>query len=81
MKVMMWEPTEAWIMKNMFCDMCGKSCKTPLNLVESSSWEAHWGYGSHHDGESWLCELCESCSEKVKKFIESQGGHIQVGGC
>lgn len=79
MKVMVWKPTEAWVMKDLLCDMCGKSCNTSIGLVESSFWKAFWGYGSHHDGETWECDLCEACSERVKTFIESQGGRVQVG--
>ena len=61
------------------CDMCGESCTTPEDTSEYAEFTASWGYESHmKDGQTWDCVLCEACAERVKQFIESQGGKVVV---
>ena len=48
------------------CDGCGKECDND----EHATFEAVWGYWSNQDGQLWNCDLCGSCAEKVKAFIE-----------
>jgi hypothetical protein len=62
---------------DIICDMCGKSCKGEMNY-EVATLEAYWGYSSKKDLDKWECHLCESCADKVKGFIESQGGKVRV---
>ena len=63
----------------VICDICGKSCKDNFNMnYEFSSLSASWGYGSHKDGSLWGGDFCEGCSDKIKDFIESLGGKLEI---
>ncbi len=61
------------------CNICGESCNTFCDF-EYSHIEANWGYGSRRDREEWTAELCEDCSEKLERWIISQGGKIDKSG-
>jgi len=66
-------------LEDIICDICGKSCKDDLNMnYEFSTLSASWGYGSHADTTQWYGEFCESCSGKIKEFIESLNGKLEV---
>lgn len=65
------------ILTDTICDWCGKSCKQDMDY-ECSIFQAHWGYGSKKDCESWECYLCEDCSDKLKDYIEKKGGKVIV---
>lgn len=52
------------------CDACGKSCTIIDGIMEYGIIEAFWGYGSKKDGNKYEKELCESCFDKVTKFVE-----------
>lgn len=61
------------------CDICGKSCKTDFGLTECAELYSHWGYASNKDGEKHMCQMCETCYDKVKSFIvEELGGKVEV---
>ena len=65
--------------EDILCDICGKSCKdNSSNLYEFLTLHASWGYGSHRDCTTWDGEICESCSDKIKLFIESLGGRLKI---
>lgn len=44
------------------CDVCNENC-TPAEGYDPlfGLMRAQWGYGSHHDGETYEVHLCESC--------------------
>jgi len=68
------------------CDACGQECykhadpKERPHSDEHATFSAHWGYHSNNkDLDRWNCDLCESCAEKVKDFIEKTlGGKVRV---
>ena len=62
------------------CDWCRESCKKRENpdIYEYGNFRACWGYDSNHDTELWDSDLCEGCCEKIKEFIESNGGTVHV---
>ena len=66
------------VLIDMTCDMCGISLASLDLDYNLANFNAYWQYGSKYDGESWDCDLCESCAEKVKAFIESTGGRVIV---
>jgi hypothetical protein len=66
------------VLDDIVCDICGKSCYCTCDF-ELATLHAVWGYGSSKDGQEWVCEMCESCSEKIKEFIESLGGVVKIG--
>lgn len=43
------------------CDVCGRSTKIEGYGHQFGSLQAHWGYGSQHDGERYEVHLCEAC--------------------
>ncbi len=79
--------------KIVFCDICKKSCR-PLSLtdeyceevlgfdpMEYMTMKDSWGYFSENpnrDTEVHKCVMCQPCYEKVKGFIESLGGKINI---
>ncbi len=62
---------------DIICDMCGKSCKDKMGAnYEHSTFYSIWGFCSKRDGFKWNAHYCEECSEKIKDFIETQGGNV-----
>lgn len=64
--------------EDIVCDVCGNGCRnecgdlvSDIGMVEYATLEALWGYCSTRDGESYRCEMCEGCFEKVSAFIDS----------
>lgn len=45
----------------MKCDVCGNSAQVEGGGLEFGTLQAHWGYGSKHEGERYEVHLCESC--------------------
>jgi hypothetical protein len=68
------------------CDACGQACQKVagnapgIHSDEHATFSAHWGYYSNSkDMSLWRCDLCETCAEKVKDFIEKTlGGKVRV---
>lgn len=74
-------PTETRI--GWVCDVCGQNCQKHPNVPHSTElalFSASWGYWSDNkDMDRWDCDLCESCAEKVRDFIEKTlGGKVRV---
>jgi hypothetical protein len=71
---------------DVVCDRCGQSCinwklwgapesvENATAIAEYATFEAHWGYGSRHDGDHWLAHLCEACAEAVRDVIDAGAG-------
>lgn len=66
----------------IICDMCGKSCLPnpgdPRWGFEYATLEASWGFLSDWDLECHYAHFCIECYKKIKKFIEDNGGKINV---
>ena len=65
------EMAEHEIIKDVICNMCGKSCK-PYDGFDHgfscATLTAHWGYFSdNRDGEIHEAHLCQKCWEKITK--------------
>jgi tRNA U54 and U55 pseudouridine synthase Pus10 len=57
--------------KEKVCDICGTTCKKKNYCDnEYAVLKATLGYNSKKDLEKHKCVLCESCYDKVRKFIE-----------
>lgn len=70
------------------CDVCGNTCfkETGIERLDSTEYavlSADWGFWS--DGKDLTrheCHLCESCYEKVRKYIEQVlHGRVRVIDC
>ena len=64
------------VLEDVFCDICGKSCSSECSMgdptmLEYATLEVFWGYCSRKDGDNYSCEMCESCFDKIKSFIDS----------
>jgi hypothetical protein len=55
------------------CDVCKSSCKKHYN-IESATLSAYWGYDSKRDGEAFDIDICESCFDKLIKFMSDLRG-------
>lgn len=58
---------------DIVCDICKKSCVRYEDNIDSAEYgtiEAYWGYFSKKDGETFNCEICEDCFDKVISFLE-----------
>lgn len=43
------------------CDVCSVSTRLDLGGYQFGTLQAHWGYGSAHNGERYEIHLCEGC--------------------
>lgn len=43
------------------CDVCQLSTRVTSGELQFATLQAHWGYGTKHDGERYELHLCESC--------------------
>lgn len=43
------------------CDVCGASTQMDEGGYQYGTLQAHWGYGTKHDGERYEAHLCEHC--------------------
>ena len=46
---------------DVVCDVCLCSTQVANGGLEFATLQAHWGYGTTHDGERYEIHLCESC--------------------
>jgi hypothetical protein len=53
---------------DIICDICGASCRKTCD-IESAKLFAHWGYDSKRDGDVFDIDICESCFEKILKYM------------
>jgi hypothetical protein len=57
---------------DVICDVCGVSCRTPLDDYEYATLNATWGYHSRKDGQTDSLDLCENCFDDAVKYLKSQ---------
>ncbi|MGP9590409.1 hypothetical protein ACT3UM_16310 [Halomonas sp. AOP13-D3-9] len=55
------EKVEVDAVTDVVCDVCLTSTRTAGENLEYATLQAHWGYGTQHDGERYELHLCESC--------------------
>lgn len=59
MKRVTTQPAETVV--DIVCDVCGQSTRVDGFGLQFGTLQAHWGYGSKHDGERYEVHLCEMC--------------------
>lgn len=52
-------PTET--VADITCDVCYQNTRVEGYGLQFGTLQAHWGYGSKHDGERYEVHLCEPC--------------------
>lgn len=43
------------------CDLCQCSTRLVTGGLQFATLQAHWGFGTKHDGECFELHLCENC--------------------
>jgi hypothetical protein len=57
------------VVKDITCDICGKSCLTDYGF-EYLTMKANWGFMSNKDLEIWEAHICEKCvDDKLVNLI------------
>lgn len=46
---------------DVVCDVCRSSTRLDSGVHQFGTLQAHWGYGSAHDGQRYELHLCEEC--------------------
>lgn len=59
MKHVVSQPAET--VADITCDVCCQSTRVEGYGQQFGTLQAHWGYGSKHDGECYEVHLCEPC--------------------
>lgn len=54
------------------CDVCGTSTRIEANGYQFGTLQAHWGYGTLHDGERYEVHLCEHCFFQTLASLKQQ---------
>jgi hypothetical protein len=49
------------VVSDLRCDVCLDSTRVEGGSLQYGVLQAHWGYGSAHDGERYEIHLCERC--------------------
>lgn len=60
---------------DVVCDVCRFTTRVDGGGLQFATLQAHWGYGSKHDGERWEIHLCESCFFKLLPALNKRGVH------
>ena len=55
------EKKEVETVSDILCDVCLDSTRVAGDGLQYAILQAHWGYGSAHDGERYEIHLCERC--------------------
>lgn len=70
--------------RDVVCDVCRLTTKVHNGGLQFATLQAHWGYGTKHDGERYEIHLCEGCFFQavagLKQERRSQGLFDDDGG-
>lgn len=85
------EKVEVDAVTDVVCDVCLTSTRVVGGGLEFATLQAHWGYGTQHDGERYELHLCESCffstlgnfkqERRIQNLFseDSCSGHLSAG--
>lgn len=68
----MTEKVEVDTVTDVRCDVCLISTQTTSGGLEFAILQAHWGYGSRHDGERYEVHLCEGCFFSTLAYFKQE---------
>lgn len=57
---------------DIHCEVCGESTRVPGYGQQYGTLEAHWGYGSNHDGDYYCVRLCEPCFFAALAYLRQE---------
>lgn len=66
------EKVEVDAVTGVRCDVCLSSTQAENGGPEFATLQAHWGYGSQHDGERYEVHLCEDCFFSTLAYFKQE---------
>ena len=66
------EKVEVDAVTDVRCDVCLTSTQSKNGGLEFATLQAHWGYGSQHDGERYEVHLCEDCFFSTLAYFKQE---------
>ncbi|MEK2607909.1 hypothetical protein WLF18_02145 [Pseudomonas shirazensis] len=54
------------------CDVCRCSTRLDTGGHPFGTLQAHWGYGTEHDGERYELHLCEECFFRTLAYLKQE---------
>jgi len=54
---------------DIMCDVCGNSTRLAAGIYQYRTLQAHWVYGSEHDGQRFEVHLCEHCFFQTLAYV------------
>ena len=57
---------------DIHCAVCGTDMRVQGYGQQFGTLQAHWGYGSQHDGERYQVHLCESCFFQTLAYLRQE---------
>lgn len=66
------EKVEVDTVTDVRCDVCLTSTQVAEGEPEFATLQAHWGYGSKHDGQRYELHLCESCFFSTLAYFKQE---------
>ena len=57
---------------DVVCDVCRCSTRLDTGGNQFGALQAHWGYGTAHDGERYELHLCEDCFFQTLAYLKQE---------
>ncbi|NUT74145.1 hypothetical protein HNO86_03710 [Pseudomonas sp. C1C7] len=57
---------------DVVCDVCLRSTRVTGGGLQFATFQAHWGYGTKHDGERYELHLCETCFFQTRSYLKRE---------
>lgn len=54
------------------CDVCRCSTRLDTGGFQFATLQAHWGFGTKHDGERYELHLCENCFFGTVAYLKQE---------
>jgi hypothetical protein len=66
------ERVEIEAVTDVKCDVCRCSTRSEIDGLQFATLQAHWGFGTKHDGERYELHLCENCFFGTITYIKQE---------
>ena len=57
---------------DVHCDVCRCSTRLDTGGLQFATLQAHWGFGTQHDGEQYELHLCENCFFATLAYVKQE---------
>ena len=65
-------PVEVESVLDVRCDVCSTSTHFEKSGYQFGTLQAHWGYGTAHDGKRYEIHLCEGCFFQALAYLKQE---------